>query len=428
MTDEKKKELKRLYFYKGLTIFLVVVACLLFYFLIEKIPYVFNGIKKIVAVFQPVIFGLIIAYVLNPVYSFFTNKLTLLFHKQAKKGKKIKKTSSVIRAISVFLSVLFFLCIIFLLTYLIVPQFITSVSNMITVLPGQIDAWSNRLTHLMKNHKWLEQIVERVIQYEKNWLKNDLSGFINRMASQFASGIWNVITFLKNIAFGLVFTVYLLFHKERFIRLSRKALYVVFSPKSVSRILDFGRKTNEIFSAFISGRLVDAAIIGLICFLGCTILRIPYPMLIAIIVGTTNVIPIFGPYLGGVPSGLLIFLTSPIKCLYFVIFIILLQMLDGNVIAPKILGSSIGIESFWVVFSIVVGGGLFGFVGMLIGVPTFAVIYYLICTNANRHLKRKKLPVDAMFYDDEVVRKITKEGVVILPEEGVNQHEDEKTS
>ena len=132
------------------------------------------------------------------------------------------------------------------------------------------------------------------------------------------------ITFLKNIAFGLVFTVYLLFHKERFIRLSRKALYVVFSPKPVSRILDFGRKTNEIFSSYIIGRLVDAAIIGLICFLGCTILRIPYPMLIAIIVGTTNVIPIFGPYLGGVPSGLLIFLTSPIKCLYFVIFIILL--------------------------------------------------------------------------------------------------------
>lgn len=160
------------------------------------------------------------------------------------------------------------------------------------------------------------------------------------------------------------------------------------------------RKCDSIFGGFINGKLIDSLIIGVLCFIGVTVLRIPYAVLISVIIGVTNIIPVFGPYIGGAICGILLLLDSPIKCLYFVIFIILLQALDGNVIGPKILGDSTGLSAFWVMVSIIIGGGLFGVLGMLLGVPTFAVIYYVIKTFLYRALKKKKLPTDTKLYTD----------------------------
>lgn len=403
MENKEKRQLRQDYFYKGLTIFLVVAACLLFYFFMKELSSVFSFFKKIYSILQPIIIGLVLAYLLNPIYTFFYKKLGKIFQK---KSKKPQKADAFARVCSVTVSILVLLLIIFLLVYMIVPQFIVSISNMVTVLPGQIDAWYTRFSDMMRSNNWVEQVFDKVVEYEKNWLQNDLSSFVNRFASQFASGVLNVVTFLKNIALGVILTIYLLYNKERFIRLSRKALYVLLPQKTVAGILKVGRKANIVFGSFITGQLLDAVIVGCLCFIGVSIINVPYAMLIAVTVGATNIIPVFGPYIGGIPCALLIFLTNPLKSLYFIIFIVLLQMLDGNIIAPKILGTKIGIDSFWVVVSIIVGSGLFGIAGMIIGVPTFAVLYYLLSSYFNARLRKKEMPVELDFYDDDVVGKL----------------------
>ena len=199
---------------------------------------------------------------------------------------------------------------------------------------------------------------------------------------------------------GVIVSVYVLFSKEKFVSQTKKTVYAVFSTRNANAILHLTRKSNEIFGGFIIGKIIDSAIIGVLCFIGISILRMPYVMLVSVIVGVTNVIPFFGPYIGAIPSAVLIMLADPLKGVYFVIFIFLLQQLDGNFIGPKILGNSTGLSAFWVIFSILLGGGLFGFPGMLMGVPTFAVIYYIVQTIVNRRLENKNLPTQSDFYDE----------------------------
>ena len=175
-------------------------------------------------------------------------------------------------------------------------------------------------------------------------------------------------------------------------RQSKKIIYSIFKPKTGNVIIETCQKASEIFGGFITGKIIDSIIIGIIAYIGCLILRIPSAVLVAVIVGVTNVIPVFGPFIGAIPSLIIVVLQSPLHALYLLIFIIILQQVDGNIIGPKILGSSTGLSSFWVMFAILVGGGCFGFVGMLLGVPVFAVIYYIIRRVVNHSLRKKKLP------------------------------------
>lgn len=403
MDDQEKKNLRKLYFYKGLTVFLVVAACVIFFFIIFKIDAIFKYLGKILSVLQPVVFGLVIAYLVNPFAAFIGEKTQKLLKKKMKNTVRAEKIAN---ATGVTGSVILFILIIFLLFYLVVPQFIYSISSLVTVLPGQIDAWASWFTDLIKNNERLEELMLKAIEYEKDWLQNDLTRYVNQWASYFASGVWNVVTFFKNFAIGLVFTIYLLFNKRQYECQTRKLMYALFKKDVVKGILKVGRKAHAIFSGFINGKLLDSLIIGILCFIGVTILRIPYTMLVAVVIGVTNIIPVFGPYIGAVPCAALILLSSPVKGLYFIIFIILLQALDGNVIGPKILGTKTGLATFWVVFAIVLGGGMFGVLGMLVGVPTFAVFYYIVRTLVNMRLKKKKLPLGSEFYDTDIIDKI----------------------
>ncbi len=179
-------------------------------------------------------------------------------------------------------------------------------------------------------------------------------------------------------------------------------------------ILHLTTKSNEIFGGFIIGKIIDSAIIGVLCFFGLSILDMPYVMLVSVIVGVTNVIPFFGPYIGAVPSAILILLSDPMKGLYFIIFILVLQQFDGNILGPKILGNSTGLSAFWVIVAILLGGGLFGFVGMVMGVPTFAVLYYIAEMILDNRLKRKSLPIDTGYYSK--MSYVDSEGNYINPE------------
>lgn len=186
-------------------------------------------------------------------------------------------------------------------------------------------------------------------------------------------------------------------------------------------VLHLTTKSNEIFGGFIIGKLIDSAIIGVLCFVGLSLLKMPYVMLVSVIVGVTNVIPFFGPYIGAVPSTILIMLANPLQGVYFIIFILLLQQFDGNILGPKILGNSTGLSAFWVIVAILLGGGLFGFVGMVMGVPTFAVLYYIVQMLVNNHLERKQLPTGSEYYD--TMSYVDDEGTYCHSEKEASVHE-----
>ena len=193
-------------------------------------------------------------------------------------------------------------------------------------------------------------------------------------------------------------SIYVLFSKETFAGQGKKITFALFNTKTANQIIKDTRFISDTFIGFISGKIIDSIIIGFICFAGTSILKMPYALLISVIVGVTNVIPFFGPYLGAIPSTILILMVNPVKCIYFILFILVLQQLDGNFIGPKILGQSTGLSGFWVIFSITIFGGIMGVPGMIIGVPFFAVLYAMIKRLTNRLLLKRGLPSETNKY------------------------------
>lgn len=387
------KDVKKAYLYKGITAFLVIAASILFFFVVYRFDMVLSGVKTLLRVLAPIIFGFIISYLLNPVVDFLNFRV---FPKLFKTDKSNVKPF--VNLISVCLSLLFFLAAIAGIVVLIIPALMESVANVVDIIPEKLDNLIKWGENFLKENKNVEKAFKSIIISEKLWLKNDFAQYLAKAAEYFASGLFSVINFIKNFAIGFMIAIYLLYNKVRFGNKSRKVLSALFKESAVKRILTVLHKSNTVFSGFIYGKLLDSFIIGILCFIGVAVMNIPYAVLIAVIVGVTNIIPVFGPYIGAVPCAALVLVTEPIKGLYFIIFIILLQMLDGNVIGPKILGDKTGLETFWVIFAIIVGGGLFGIIGMIIGVPLFAVIYYFVSIILNDRLKKKNLSVNSNEY------------------------------
>ena len=394
------KDFKKDYLFKGITAFLVIAACVLFAFLVFKIGVVWTYIKKIITVLNPVIVGLVIAYLVNPMVSFFDKYISKAICGKSKNSKKAARTADVI---SVLLSILVFAVVIVGIFWLVIPQLINSISDFVKSFPQKMDDISAWGKNLLGENKKLQGLFTHAIDYGEKWLKNDLSKFATNAAANLASGVLSVVDFLKNFGLGLIFAIYLLLNKDKMLNQSKKMLYAFLSDKTVARILSWFSKSHKVFSGFINGKLLDSLIIGLLCFIGTTILGIPYALLVSVIVGVTNIIPVFGPYIGGVPSAILVLIANPMKGLYFIILVIFLQLLDGNFIGPKILGDKTGLSNFWVMFSIVIGGGLFGIIGMLVGVPAFAVIYYAFALFVNYRLKKKNKSTSSNDYSAEAL-------------------------
>ena len=274
------------------------------------------------------------------------------------------------------------LFIIVALFNMMIPELYKSIRDMIMNVPSQMNRFIRELSEMNTENSTIGNIVESVMKeattFVQNWMRTDLLGRINDFMSGLTVGVLNFMREIMNILIGLIVSVYVLFSKEKFSKQSKKITYAIFKPSNANMILHLTIKSNEIFGGFIIGKIIDSAIIGVLCFAGLSILNMPYAMLVSVIVGVTNVIPFFGPYIGAIPSAILILLAEPKMGIYFIIFIIALQQFDGNVLGPKILGDSTGLSAFWVVFSILIGGGLFGVPGMILGVPTFAVVYYIV--------------------------------------------------
>lgn len=383
----------------ALITFVTFCCCILFFFIIYR----YHGFtvywQKLMSILQPIIIGFVVAYLINPVMVFLEKHLMRFLEPRMKSAKSARKTA---RSLGTAGALLFLLLIIFLLLDMMIPELITSIQNMMVSLPAEVNAFTAWMKDVLAEDSELADMLGtslvNVTNFLENFFQDQLLPQVNTYLASITSGVISVVKVLFNFIIGLVIAVYVLMSKETFIGQGKKLVYTILPPKFGNHAIRMVRISNQMFGGFISGKILDSAIIGVICYIGLVIMRMPYSLLVAVIVGVTNVIPFFGPYVGAVPSVILIALAEPVKGLYFLIFILVLQQVDGNIIGPKILGSSTGLSSFWVVFAILVGGGLFGFMGMLLGVPTFAVIYYLIRELTAYNLRRRKLPESTRDY------------------------------
>ena len=259
----------------------------------------------------------------------------------------------------------------------------------------------------------------------QNWMRTDLLNKVNEVMTHLTVGLYTLVMELFHAIIGVIVSVYILFGKETFINQSKKATYAIFPTERANLLIHIAVKTNEIFGGFIIGKIIDSIIIGILCFIGTSLLNMPYAMLVSVIVGVTNVIPFFGPYIGAIPSAVLIALADPMKGVYFLIFILLLQQFDGNILGPKILGNSTGLSAFWVIVSILLGGGLFGILGMLFGVPAFAVIYYIVKLLLDNQLEKKKLPTESECYNGDSY--VDNDGTYFQKKDNMTENEEQKT-
>lgn len=387
-------------FNRGLTAFLVVATSIAFYFALLRVTNLSNIFTKVLNVLQPVIYGCVIAYLLNPIVKFIDRHLTPVLEEKIKNRGRAKKIS---RGMGVVLSILLLIMMIVLLCNLLIPELYFSIRNMIYTLPGQLNDLVSRINEMATGKSTTSTFLRTALNEGSNmletWLRTELLPKTNELMSNLTVGVINVVSAVFDFLIGIIVSVYILFSRETFVSQCKKSVYALLSPGHANMVLHFATKSNEIFGGFIIGKLIDSAIIGVLCFFGMTILKMPYVVLISVIIGVTNVIPFFGPYIGAIPSTILIMLSNPMQGLYFVLFILVLQQFDGNILGPKILGNSTGLSAFWVIVAILLGGGLFGFVGMVMGVPTFAVIYYMVELFINSKLEKKHLPSDSVYYD-----------------------------
>ncbi len=372
--DKEKITLKKV-FYASLPQIIVLACAIIIFFAFFNLKGIVSQVEKILSILMPIIIGLVFAYLANPLVKrfegYFRDSWTTMRKKEVK-----SKTAFRLPAILV----TFFLVgwIIYLLVSLVVPQLYSNITGIIYAVPGQTTKYYNILMGMMSGNSWLSDIVNNayksIMEFLNGWLKNELFSQISIVIN----GLFSVVGAVSNLLIGCITAIYVLLSKETFARQSDLVLTAFFSDTTHGKIKEIIREVDRIFGGFISGKLLDSLIIGILCFIGASLLRLPYVVLVSMIVGVTNIIPFFGPYIGAIPCSILILLDSPTKGLIFIVFILILQQFDGNILGPKILGDSIGLSPFWVIFAIVLGGGLFGIVGMIIGVPSFAVIYYLV--------------------------------------------------
>lgn len=387
----------------GVTIFVTFALCILFFFIIFRFQGFASGWKKILNAMQPIIIGLVLAYILNPIMLFLQDANKKFFTKHFKKEKTVEKVS---RGLAVTGCVVIIIGFIGLLIAAVVPSLITSVSSLVNTLPGDVTALINRIQSGMFGDSEIATTTSKAIQtitdYVEDYAQNKLLPEAQKYLAEVTSGVISVLKGVSNFIIGIIVMVYVMAIQETLTGQSKKIIYAMFKPKTGNIIIETFEKASEIFGGFITGKIIDSLIIGIIAYIGCLILRIPSAVLVAVIVGVTNIIPVFGPFIGAIPSLIIVVLQSPWHALYLLIFIVVLQQVDGNIIGPKILGSSTGLSSFWVMFSILVGGGCFGFLGMLLGVPVFAVIYYILRRVVNYSLRKKKLPETTKEYVEMV--------------------------
>lgn len=398
----------RKYLYWGITAFSVICAGLLFYYCLfhgTKISSVFDQIMRICF---PIIVGFCLAYLITPIINSIEHRILFPIVHKVDQNKDVNKYKKLFRVISIFMAyLLVFLCI-YGLFAMVIPEIQKSIVSIVYQFPDTFNKYYGIVLDYINKNQEVSQFLEKNLAFDIDAI--DPQQMVNLLAkhienigsiiSTLSTTIFSAMKTTLNIVIGLIISVYLLYDKEKFAAQAKKICYSLLEMHNANQLIKDCRFIHKTFIGFISGKIFDSIIIGILCFIGTTIIQLHYPTLISVIVGVTNVIPFFGPYLGAIPCAFLLLLVRPIEAVYFLIFILILQQLDGNVIGPKILGNSTGISGFWVIFAITFFGGLYGIPGMFIGVPVFAVIYAFTKRFVNRKLKNKNLPSDTKDYED----------------------------
>lgn len=386
----------------GITAFSVLAAVSLVYVLVNNFYAVKQNLAVFLQILMPIIYGAVLAYLMSPVYNLVVKILGKVYYFFL--GEKASQ-----RFLGFFGTVASILFLFFLtsgLVSMLIPELTKSVLSLYFSLPDTINRSYNNLAVILEKFPDLRPYAEKAYEEISSFFtaKPDntqaIFAHLQNLATFFTNGIWSTLTIVKNILIGLIVMVYLLNMKDLLRRQFRKLLFALFSQKKAKGIIEEMQYVHRVFGGFILGKIIDSIIIGILTFFVLSLMKMPYTLLVSVIVGVTNVIPFFGPFIGAIPCFLLILLTSPIQSLYFAIAILIIQQIDGNIIGPKVLGDSTGLSSFWVLFSILLFGGLFGFVGMIIAVPFWAVIMNALRRYMDRRLQKKNLPISSSEYED----------------------------
>ncbi len=368
---------------------IVVSVGIILFFIIKNLGGIFNKVGEIIKLLMPFIYGFAMAYLLAIPLKFLEDKvLKFMDKKNQYKAKRFISITITYISAAILISIVF---------SILVPELSRSIYTLLENIPEYIKALEEYINNIVIALNLNGDMVEDLV---KDF--NSISKYITSIAGTAVLDLFqfsaNITQYILNIFIATIISIYLLAGKEKFFAQIKKFLYAMLPEKPVKYAIELTRSSHKTFIGFLGGKLLDSLIIGIICFVGMKIFKMPYPLLVSFIIGITNVVPVFGPFIGAVPSVIIIFIASPIKALWFILFILVLQQFDGNILGPKILGNSTGLTAFWVMFAILLGNGLFGVVGMILGVPTFAVIYSIIVSVINNALKEKGLPVEAKEY------------------------------
>ena len=380
MVDPKKRK----YMHISMAVFAAISMSLVLFFILFRLQGIGDALKSVSDILAPFVYGSVVAYLLRPLCntyeSFFTDILP-------------KKTKRFSNFIAVLLSLVTGILVVYTLIIMVAPQLYASVLSLWNSLPDKINQFLVWATATFGEDEELLQLFNTSYQalYAEleAWAETTLMPYVKNIVSGVGSSVLKVLNFFYDLLIGLIVACYLLGSRKKFARQSVLLVRSALKPRWADLLLNEVAFIDRMFGGFIDGKILDSAIIGVLCYIGCLILKFPNPLLIAAIVGITNIIPFFGPFIGAIPSTFLILIEDPIKALWFVLFVLVLQQLDGNIIGPAILGDRTGLSSFWVLFTIILFGGLWGIVGMIIAVPLFAVIYDTIKKLVRKGLANK---------------------------------------
>lgn len=397
-----KIQFNKKYLRIGMTAFAVIAASICFYYLIFHGDRFSAQVDALFRVISPVMYGIIFAYLMTPMINGIEGRILTPIITSNGKTKVSDKQRKYMRMLSILLTLLIVGLLINGFFSILIPNIIKSIRSISYQFPYYIQNLTNWSAKFLEDNPDIEKIVIQFLDtYSEefmSYLNNNLVPQMETLVKQVSLSLISVLKVLWNFIIGIIISIYVLYSKETFAGQAKKLVFALFQTKTANQFIKDVRFASDTFIGFISGKIIDSIIIGCICFAGTSLMQMPYALLVSVIVGVTNVIPFFGPYLGAVPSAVLILMVNPLKCVYFIIFILILQQVDGNFIGPKILGQSTGLSGFWVIFSITIFGGIMGIPGMIIGVPFFAVLYALARRIINRMLKRRGLPLETEQY------------------------------
>ncbi|MBQ9375838.1 MAG: AI-2E family transporter, partial [Ruminococcus sp.] len=373
---------------------LVAIIVVLIIFAVLRFKSILSLLSALFTVLMPVIWGFAIAFLINPIMVTFEDIVHKRILKKAESPKKKKRKW--LRVLSVTISSIIFIGIVGGIISIIVPELLSSMKDLVDNFSGAVNKSQKFINKIFADYPKVGRFIsDKIVEFG-----TDL-GKLQPMLENILSGALGFVTFVKNFVLGFILSIYLLYSKEVLIAQLKKIMFACLKKSTCGKVFRFGNQANKVFSGFIIGKIIDSLIIGIICFIVLTIVNMPYNILISVLIGVTNIIPFFGPFIGAIPSALLILIVEPKKLIVLLIIILLIQQFDGNILGPKIIGDSIGIPPIWVMISLFIGGGMFGFLGMLISVPTFALIYSLIRTGVDNKLKKKKLPRGTDYYKSD---------------------------